>query len=170
MTIKAQLDTRPLTEGLARLQAAVTDFRPVMRDIAGVLADSVEENFAREGRPVWAPLSPVTVAKRGGDAHPILQQSGQLAASIVTEHDSTSATVGTNKIYARVMQEGARKGEFGKYSLLLKDGKQKDTFKRSPVVSMPWGDIPARPFLSITDQEIADIGELIDDYFRREAG
>jgi phage virion morphogenesis protein len=150
-TIEVTSDTiAPVLERLARANA---DFTPLMREISGALLDAVEENFAREGRPQWAPLSPVTIAQRGNSG-PILQRSGQLAASIVPDHDATSATVGTNKVYGPTLQFGAAKGAFG------------STKRGAPI---PWGTIPPRPFLAVADEDHEAILELTADYERRAA-
>lgn len=138
---------------LARLAAANTDMTPLMGAIAGNLHDAVEENFASEGRPAWVPLSPVTIAERG-NAGPILQRTGQLAASVTPSHDAMSAAVGTNKVYGPTMQFGAKKGAFGR------------TARGSPI---PWGDIAPRPFLAVTDDDQEAILELVLDYERRAA-
>lgn len=136
--IKLELDDAALRKRLQHLVDANANLAPLMRSIAHFMHDRVEENFAQEGRPKWAPLSPVTVEQRGS-AHPILQRSGQLAASIEAHSDETSAIVGTNKVYGPTMQFGAKKGEFGK------------TARGAPI---PWGDVPGRAFLSLTPEDL----------------
>ena len=154
MKIRIEIANDTLTAALQGLLAANEDLTPLMREYADFLSDRVEENFASEGRPEWAPLSEVTIARRGGDAHPILQRSGQLAASIDSAFDATSAIAGTNKVYGPTMQFGAKKGEFGR------------TKRGAPI---PWGDIPARPFLAVTDRDQVEILEILADYQRRAA-
>ena len=56
----------------------------------------------------------------------ILQKSGQLATSITSHHDDSSATVGSGKEYAAIHQFGGQAGHGRKVS------------------------IPARPFLPLT--------------------
>jgi phage virion morphogenesis protein len=142
--IKLEIDDRDVRERLAKLIDANRSLAPLMRSIAGFAHDRAEENFSQEGRPKWEPLSPVTVEKRGS-AHPILQRTGSLASSISIESDEASATVGTNKVYGPTLQFGARKGEFGK------------TARGAPI---PWGDIPARPFLALTEGDLGEEGLL----------
>lgn len=151
MTTRIELKADEARKRLANLIEANRDLTPLMKNIAGFMHDRVEENFAQEGRPKWEPLSPVTV-KRRGSSSPILQVSGQLAASVTESHDDHSASVGTNKIYGRVMQEGAKKGEFAK--------------------NIPWGNIPARPFLMLTEDDQGDQGllGLVIDYQKNAAG
>lgn len=104
-----KVDDETLTSALEALRRNVTDLRPAMRDIAEALRTETEENFLREGRPAWRPLAPATVARRGS-SHPILQRSGQLAASVATRYDATSASVGTNKVYGAIHQFGGQAG------------------------------------------------------------
>jgi phage virion morphogenesis protein len=123
----------------AQVQAALTDLirrvtnpGPALADIGRALGNLTEDAFQAEG-PGWPPLSPVTVARRGR-AHPILQDTGGLAASITHGADATSAWVGASKVYAAVHQFGQPKGASGR------------TRRGAPI---PWGDIPARPFLPV---------------------
>jgi phage virion morphogenesis protein len=144
MEFKTVIDDSGFRAPLERLIRANADLAPLMRSIKGFMLDRVEENFAQEGRPKWAPLSPVTVERRGNSG-PILQRSGQLAASVSGISDATSATVGTNKIYAKTQQFGATKGKFG---------------KTSRGADIPWGDIPARPFVALTTEDQGEGGLL----------
>ncbi len=58
----------------------------VTRKLAGIMLDSVEENFEKEGRPKkWTPLSDSTIKKRekkGFFPRKILQREGLRAGSI----------------------------------------------------------------------------------------
>ena len=82
---------------------------PLMRQIAGIMADEVEENFEAEGRPAW-PKSK-RAAREGGKT---LQDSGLLVASIqqFIAWDATSASVSTNRKYAAIHNFG---GEIKRY-------------------------------------------------------
>ena len=60
-----------------------------------------------------------------------------------------SVTWGTNRKQAAVMQFGAQKGAFG-----LSDNGS----------SIPWGDIPARPFIGVGQEDIDTIVELAEDH------
>ncbi len=135
---KAMLDT---------LQGRVADMSPVMKSIAAAMHDAVEENFEQEGRPKWMPLAPATVKQREklgyGGAHPILQRSGDLAKSIVPGHTATTAFVSTNWPYAAIHQFGGWAGRGRKVY------------------------IPARPFLKLADDDIADIEGLIGTYLTK---
>lgn len=98
--------------------------------IANSLLTIVDDNFDNEGRPGWAGLSIVTLAKRKPGK--ILFQTGALRRSIVTSVSQSEVTIGTNDPKAPTHQFGAKQGEYGKSS------------RNGP---LPWGNIPARPFL-----------------------
>lgn len=55
------------------------------------------------------------------------------------------------------MQFGARKGEFGAYS-----GTNRKGHPYSGVA--PWGDIPARPYLGLSQEDQVTIHALLADY------
>lgn len=104
-----RVDNAAVNSALARLVERLGAATPAMRDIAEQLRTETEQNFLDQGRPAWLPLAPSTVRERG-NAHPILQRSGQLAASIVTDYSATHAEVGTNKVYGAIQQFGGQAG------------------------------------------------------------
>lgn len=93
--------------GLAHLARGLNSPRPLMRALAGTLEAETEKNFAAQGRPKWLGLQPATLRRRGGTAQ-ILQDTGQLAASIVSSYGRTEARVGSNKPYAAIHQFGGK--------------------------------------------------------------
>jgi phage virion morphogenesis protein len=91
-----------------------------MRVAAGIMADSVEENFEGQGRPKWRSLAASTVrqrSKEGSWPGKILQRSGSLAQSVTRHSDATSATVGTNKNYAAIQHFGGQAGRSRKVTI-----------------------------------------------------
>lgn len=131
---------------------------PLMRNISEILRFVADEAFRRGRSPAgvpWQPLSATTIharARQGYGPRPILIRSGRLANSIVTRWDATKAMAGTNAIQAAVLQFGARKGAFGR------------TQTGTPI---PWGDIPARPFLGFSRDAREDILEAIRSHVMR---
>ena len=81
-------------------------------------SDAVEQNFEEEGRPIkWSPLAPSTKkqrAKKGTFPGKILQDTGQLTASIQADSDKTTATVSTNDFRAPILHFGSKTGRDGK--------------------------------------------------------
>jgi phage virion morphogenesis protein len=119
--ISAELEDRELINALSRLRRKISNMRPVMAEIAETLRSSVEENFARESSRgplaskakvgAWAALAPGTLKNRArkGKTGKKLQVTGQLLASIQTKSSDVEALVGTNKKYARFLNDGTKK-------------------------------------------------------------
>ncbi|MGC9456852.1 MAG: phage virion morphogenesis protein [Halothiobacillaceae bacterium] len=145
--IEIDYNDRAVLDALQRLDASLDNLTPAMRDIAGVLTDATERAFQNEQDPAtgkpWDALSAATVAIRKGDAHPILQRSGQLAASVSADWGRDFAAVGTNKAYAAMHQFGG---------------------VTAPNSMIPGKRIPARPFLGIGDEDKAEILDIVRGY------
>lgn len=142
--IEIKLDNKEVESRLLDWVKRSENLRPLMKNIAGIMADSTEENFKEEGRPKWKNLSEKTKTARRKTGHypgQILQVSGQLAMSITTQYDNESAVIGSNKVYAAIHQLGGPAG------------KNKKT------------TIPARPYLRLTENDYHDILEVIEKYF-----
>ena len=156
MTLAVEIQDAEISAAFARLQQRLGNLSPVMRAISLDLVGIVEDAFAREADPVtgvpWDPLSPLTIRRReklGRWPGKILQQTGRLAASITPSHSGTEAAAGTNDVRAGVLQFGAAAGAFG------------STARGRPI---PFGDIPARPFLGLSEEGRQDILDLLVRY------
>jgi len=98
---------------LAQMGQATRDTTPLARSISAEFRDQTEANLEAEGRPKWLGLKPSTIAarmKRGSWPGKIMQESGQLAASFTPGHDSNSAWIGSNKVYAAIQHAGGKAG------------------------------------------------------------
>lgn len=93
--------------GMARIVKGLRDARDLTRAWAGTLESETEKNFAAQGRPAWLGLAPATLKRRGAGAK-ILQDSGQLAASVSTRYGRDYAQIGSNKVYALIQQLGGK--------------------------------------------------------------
>ena len=91
-----------------------------------------------------------------GPTGPKLQRSGTLLRSLVTDYGRDFALVGTNLVYAATQQYGAKKGAFGSVKTSLPN--------RSFDVPIPWGDIPARPFLGVSSEAERNIKSAVLDF------
>ncbi|OGI31331.1 MAG: phage virion morphogenesis protein [Candidatus Melainabacteria bacterium RIFOXYA12_FULL_32_12] len=144
--IEIRVDNEELQRALNQLTQKTSNLRPLMRNIAGILEDSVEENFDKEGRSdKWTLLAKSTIkqrTKKGYWPGKILQMRGELAASITSKYDDNSATVGTNKVYAAIHQFGGNAGKNKKVKIL------------------------ARPYLKIGNKESDQIIFLIQGYLK----
>ena len=110
--LQISLDQDAIQSALKQIMDAGNDLEPVMREIAGVLADSTEDAFANEADPVtgnpWPALSENYLAQNPDRASgQMLQMSaGGLASSVQSEYSRDSASAGTNKLYAALHQFG----------------------------------------------------------------
>lgn len=143
---------------LASLIERVENPRPVLQQIGEGIMERAKQRFTTSTGPDgqrWAANSRATIeafiAKRGGigkrgkitkkgiglatSKKPLIGESHDLSRQFHLQVNDGSVSVANTMIYAAVQQFGAKRGEFG-------SGK-----KRS--FPIPWGDIPARPFLPI---------------------
>ncbi len=155
--MRIDVDDRVAQAALQALLGAMQDMTPLMEEI-GEDAKAESDLAFRDSRSPfgipWARLSLVTRIQRiqrvasnftksgkikknprGIDATP-LRDTGRLAASISVDAGPDSVEIGSNLPYAPTHQLGAKRGEFG------------SNRRGSPI---PWGDIPARPFLPMPD-------------------
>ncbi|WP_406833574.1 phage virion morphogenesis protein [Morganella morganii] len=180
MMYSIKINTDGFEAALDKLVRGLENREPLMRRLAGMMADAVEENFAQEGRPKWMGWSPSTARRRRGGR--ILQLSGRLAGSIGSYSDNDSAVVGTNVKYARIHQEG---GEIDiparsqrAYYRMGKDGTVGNRFvRKSRSNYSEWHTLPAykikmpaRPFLQLDDWEQYRMVLTIEDYLTRLTG
>ena len=132
----------------------------VMNAIAEGLRTSTQERFrtgtAPDGR-MWEPSVRASGKKQGKT----LVQSGGMKNSIRAKSDATGAAVGTNKIYAATHQFGDERtirAKNGKYLKFKVGGR----FVSVPSVRV---NIPARPFLGISQSDDEEIRELLEEVF-----
>ena len=142
--IEIEFDNKEVHEKLLDLAKKTENLRPLMKNIAGIFAYSTEENFKKEGRPEkWLDLAESTKKQRTKKRKwpgQILQVEGKLAASINTYYDNDSAVSGSNLEYAAIHQLGGQAG------------------KNKSV------EIPARPYLLLTDDDYKEISDEINKY------
>jgi phage virion morphogenesis protein len=146
------------------------DMTPGMKIIGEVIRTSIVRNYEKEGRPEkWQKHGPATEARRGHNAA-ILRDSGRLMRSIHPSAKKDHVLVGTDTVYAAVHQFGARRGEFGTVTAQIKEhvlkvaGKQIKVRAHTRQMQAPWGDIPARPFLMVQDEDWDEIKLELNDY------
>ncbi|GAB4481864.1 MAG: phage virion morphogenesis protein [Burkholderiaceae bacterium] len=175
--IRIDIDDRAVLRVLSDLLRRVSDPAPALRDIGEYLVASTRRRFgaglAPDGTP-WAPNSPVTIMRhlgkyggsfrrRGGGLtkkgaaraaakRPLIGETRRLSSEIAYRLIPRGVEVGSSLVYSAVQQLGARRGQFGR------------TRRGAPI---PWGDIPARPFLGISTQDRDRIIAIIADAILR---
>ena len=144
--IEIEFDNQEVNNALLQLGRKGENLRPLMKNIAGIFANSAEENFKNEGRPdKWIDLAESTkkqrLKKRKWPGQ-ILQVEGMLASSVNTYYNNDSAIIGSNLPYAAIHQLGG------------KAGKNKSA------------NIPARPYLSLTEDDYKEILQETQKYLK----
>ena len=142
--IEIRIDNKALEEALLKVASKCEDMKPLMKNIAGIMADAVEENFEQEGRSEkWQELTESTIKHRKKTRHwpgRILQVEGQLATSITSQYDNESAVIGSNLEYAAIHQLGGNAGKGKKI------------------------EIPARTYMKLLEQDSKKIIEKFAKY------
>lgn len=177
--IEIEIDDAGVREALERLARAGRDARPALAEVGEYLIDSTRRRFqagvAPDGQR-WAPNSEVTVLRllaRYRDMYrkdgslsakgrrtaaakrPLIGESRSLSTQWSYEASADQVVMGTPVRYAATHQFGARRGQFGR------------TRRGTPI---PWGDIPARPFLGLSAEDGETVVGILRDFLRREAG
>ena len=151
VTIKIKNDTiTPALEALARQMGDMSD---VMNDIGMALVASSEKRLDAGVSPVgsaFAPRSPVTIKvyqRRGISFGGVLHKSGKLRQNIFHTYGPEHVEIGSVEPYAAMMQFGGTQAQFPNL----------------------WGNIPARPFLGVSDQDETDILDILAEWAERAA-
>jgi len=147
---------RRLEELVARMDEPIGFYKAVGEYLK---SEAIPRNFANESAPdgtPWAKLSPVTVARREAAGHTPIEilrsNSGSvqnLFSSIIYQMTEDSLLVGSPMKQAAVMQFGAAQGAFGR------------TKRGGPI---PWGGIPSRPYLGLSDEDQREIINIAVDW------
>lgn len=165
--ITIEFNERTILDTVHGLFKRTQDLRPALLEIGEDIAKSTRRRFvtstAPDGTP-WAPNSQVTIdrylgvfrgsykkdgslSKKGearkGSKKPLIGESKDLATTITFQLDGTKAVmIGSNKPYAAMQQFGGTKA-------------------RWPHL---WGDIPARPFLGLSDDDRRNVLDTVTSY------
>lgn len=165
-----EIHDEELLKGLDDLAKAAKETRPVLAQIGEFMVDSTKQRFATSTAPdgtPWAKNSPTTLmlylsefkgsfSKKGGltkkgmaragSKRPLIGKSRMLSSQIFYKLGEGSLAWGSTMIYAAPQQFGAEKHEFKGVA--------------------PWGDVPARVFLGVSDKDRANILDTIYEYLR----
>lgn len=140
-----EIDDREVLAALARVQERIGNMRPLLAEIGEDMAESTKKRFdtttAPDGSP-WLENSLVTLQHKQGST-PLTGETGTLHESINSNVlSATAVEIYSPKDYGAMQQFGGTKAEFPHL----------------------WGDIPARPFLGLSEEDKANILDLTVDY------
>lgn len=172
-----ELTGRSGLDYLNALVARAQDMRPVLLEIGEDMAESTKQRFTTATDPdgnAWAPNSALTLARyssmfaRKKDGNLTKRSAAKLAnkkpgtgetralgTTINYQVQGSDAVgIGSPMVYAGTFHYGAKSGEFGMAGYRTRNG----------VFPIPWGDIPARPFLGASEDDKANIVRLVQSY------
>jgi phage virion morphogenesis protein len=168
--------------------------KSVFADIGEHLLISHTERWAQEQAPdgtPWADLSPDYRARKPKNKDKKLVLDGYLRDLLRYQASDTELLFGTDRPYGAVHQFGAKRGEFAialpiKVKAHARRQPQRDVidkkgrrykggvryqsqgvgFVKEHIrhVAIPWGDIPARPWLGLSTDDEAAILSLLEEY------
>lgn len=152
--IRIDFNASAVFDQLNRLRGLLDDMTPIHKDIAEYMTKATRDRFKSSKAPDgtrWRQKSPATLAAYlargdGRKTKPLIGSSGRLGKEIASSFTRDAAEVGSALEYSGVMQNGAKKGAFGK------------TRTGRPV---PWGDIPARVWLGISAEDQRNILDIV---------
>lgn len=145
---------------VARMDKPTAFYQSVGEYMVGT---AIKRNFDSETAPdgtAWAKLRPVTIKRRekaGQVPIAILSASRSLRNAIAAQPGPDGVRIGTPMEYAAVMQSGAAQGKFGERKGVNKLG-------RNYRFDLPWGDIPARPYLGLSAEDEEEIIRIAQDW------
>lgn len=145
------IQTDEITPALERVWAALENPLPLMQELGEFFVESTKQRFLAGRAPsgaLWAPKSPVTLARYPRSSAPLIGESKALSQNIFMEAFTDRVEWGSDRVYAAMQQFGGSKSAFPHL----------------------WGDIPARPFLGLSAEDEVQVLDIIGDYLSQAAG
>lgn len=139
--IDIYIDDPEILDGLQRLRDRSANLSPALLKIGEKLKESSQQRFSSMTAPdgtQWATNKPSTLEHKHG-SRPLTEEG----------------TLGDTIDYQRLGDDGVQIGSPMEYSAMMQFGGTKAEFPHL------WGDIPARPFLGISEQDKSDILAII---------
>ena len=152
MDLKITYDDGEVLDALDRIVRAGQDPAPVMASIGEALLNSTRERFVTQEAPDgsdWAELSKHTKKRKRRNKNLILTEFGYLSGQLNVRAGTDRVSVGSSMIQASTLHFGAAAGAFG------------STSTGRPI---PFGDIPARPFVGVSTGDRGMILDELRDY------
>lgn len=152
ITIDVKVDDKEILRAFGKLQAQMSNTKPIMQAIGTGLVGHIQKRLG-DGRSSnsWVPLTPAYKATKRNKN--MLVESGALRGSISEQAGQDHVKVGTNKVYAAIHQFGGTIRPKNAPALFFKMG---SGFVRAKSVT-----IPARPFLTVEDEDVEMISDIV---------
>lgn len=173
--IALEINDAQISAAFASLQAALTDMSQPMDEIGQTMVLStksrMQQGISPDGTP-FAPRSAVTLARYAAEGKKYgpkpLWLTGTMRQNIAHAATADSVSWGSNAIQAVLMHFGAEQGEFGARMGMTKPS-EKRARSQQYFMPIPWGRIPARPFVGQSDQDRTDTTDILAEWLARAA-
>jgi phage virion morphogenesis protein len=145
--ISVTVDSARALAALERLAQSAANPRPALLAIGEKLTESTKQRFVSSTAPDgarWAPNKASTLARKGAGKK-VLVNNSILSTTIHYAVDDHGVSIGSALEYAAMQQFGGSKSRFPNL----------------------WGDIPARPFLGVSQADEDTIERVVEDYLRK---
>lgn len=181
--IRIRVTEDTISDGLAALGRRAADLSRAMSAIAAYMLTATQRHFETETGPdgKWPRLKPRTAARRIGRRRRgtanILRVTNRLYSSVTPDSGPDFAAVGTNLVYAAIHQFGGtieRQARQQDVNLSLGKGRRrfvKAGTRRKETRRVQLGahsiTIPARPYLYLTEGDMAEILDIVAEEIAR---
>jgi phage virion morphogenesis protein len=135
-----------ILQAMEAMIARGRSLQPAMQDIGELMIESTRQRFTSKQGPDGSPWP-----NKNNLPDLLVGESKTLRRDFSYRARGDSLVMGTNVRYARTHQEGAARGAFR---------------SSSSGMPLPWGDIPARPFMGFSDDDRANIRQILEDHIR----
>lgn len=172
--IDITLDDAELKAELKKLAARLNNLKPFFNDVGETLLNSTRERFRSQTAPdgsAWTPLSPAYAARKKRNKGKILTLYGHLRGTLVKQATADSLRIGTPLVYGATHQFGAAQGSFGEvvarinaHTRRTRSGGTVSVRAHTRAMRIPWGNIPARPFLGLSTADRNDFLDALNAY------
>ena len=144
--INVEVNDQAILAALRQLQNHTANLRPALKEIGETLKESTQQRFVNYTGPdgvMWEANSDATYERKASRSGIPLTDSGTLGDTINSKVlGNDSVMIYSPMQYAAMMQFGGTKAEFPHL----------------------WGDIPARPFLGVSDSDESEIVSILRTY------
>lgn len=166
MALSITIDDREVLDGLDDLLKTLTRPGPLFTEIGEYLVGSTKQRFADGAGPDgvrWVMNSRATIEAHLGRYKNTARKDGRINARGAAVVQSKRPLIGqgrslSTQIYYQVGGNELRWGSPMVYAAMQHFGGTKAQFPKL------WGDIPARPFLGLSDADEREIGDIVGRY------
>ncbi|WP_110995446.1 phage virion morphogenesis protein [Pseudomonas sichuanensis] len=148
--IETKIDNKRVLDAMNRLLNQSGNLRPALQDMGEYFVESTKRRFATRTAPDgtrWKDNADTTVERKGHD-QPLIGESRRLSNEIHPVVGNKSVSWGSSLVYAGMQQNGGLKSAYPHL----------------------WGDIPARPYLGISDEDERVALEILQEHLAAPLG